>query len=401
MKKLALGALFVGLTACGGGSDSTKVSLVDAAMPDGMSVCNPLTQGGCDPGQKCTWLEDSTNPRIGHIGCAVVGTVAIGGACMIGPAGPMGFDDCVAGAACVSGECKKICDVNDVAPLCDSDHSCARYQNLFDMSGTTVAGVCDPACDPLTQALKGAQAAPACGSPDPTKPTKGCYGFDDFSCSGTGVVASMPATLSVLDLTDRVMPRGDFLNSCAPGYVPFWNESETSMVTKCTGYCAALPIDMSTANRNNTLGDANALAKLPKEAAPAAMGNATCSAAKKGSLSGGPQECKFMWPVLEDDQGMLAASFTPYINKLGTCFSYTQFKYDHDGNAATPDEQFPPCNTLPATAPDPMKPSGGAAYFWCQPRPAAFTGTAAKLTHAPSDYHPALKTSALSRHSFE
>ncbi|MDB4962743.1 MAG: hypothetical protein JWP01_2742, partial [Myxococcales bacterium] len=43
----------------------------------------------------------------------------------------------------------------------------------------------------------------------------------------------------------------------------------------------------------------------------------------------------------------------------------------------------------------------GADYFWCQPRPAAFTGTGTKRTHAPSDYHPALKTSALSRHAFE
>ena len=244
MKKLALGALFAGLTACGGGSNNS-VTLVDAPMVDAMTTCNPLTQGGCNPGEKCTWINDQDDPPIGHVGCAPdpgTGGIAIGSACTEGPAGPMGYDTCVKGAVCLSGECKQICDQAGGAPTCDANHSCTIYADFFENAGTAVAGVCDPACDPLTQDLKVGAVTAACGSTMATMPTKGCYGYDDYSCA--------PAGMSVYTLTDRMAPRTNasgnpYLNGCAPGFIPFFYEMTGSTVTKCSGLCAALEVDMT------------------------------------------------------------------------------------------------------------------------------------------------------------
>jgi hypothetical protein len=120
MKKHALGALFLGLMACGGGGGSdTTVVLPDSGGTDsGPDVCNPLTQTGCNSGEKCTWINDQDDPPIGHVGCApeAAAPKAIGEKCTAPPAGPMGYDDCAKGAVCLSGECKQICDINVGTP---------------------------------------------------------------------------------------------------------------------------------------------------------------------------------------------------------------------------------------------------------------------------------------------
>jgi hypothetical protein len=107
MMRLLLGALL--LAGCSGATETWDVDrFPDAYGPVcHCSVCNPLTQGGCNPGEKCTWVNDQDSPPIGHIGCAPdygAAAVAIGGACTDPPAGPMGYDTCVKGAVCVSGE---------------------------------------------------------------------------------------------------------------------------------------------------------------------------------------------------------------------------------------------------------------------------------------------------------
>src|SRR5438552_18767217 len=64
MKKLAFGALFVGLmVACGGNSNSksNKTITLDgigSGTDASVLICNPLTQTGCTTGQKCTWVTD-------------------------------------------------------------------------------------------------------------------------------------------------------------------------------------------------------------------------------------------------------------------------------------------------------------------------------------------------------
>ena len=298
MNKLALGALFAALAACGGGKKNNDVTLVDSAGGDGSGssgVCNPLTQTGCNTGEKCNWIYDQLMPTVvGHIGCEPAGTVAIGGSCGARAVGP---DTCVKGAECVSGECKAICDHQGGDPMCDADHACVRYQNLFTDGTNTVAGVCDPGCDPLTQDLKVGTMKTACGSPDPTMPVKGCYGYEDYSCSGTA--PTVPIAQAVV-LTDRVAPAGDYLNACAPGFMPLLISETGSMTGLCNGLCAALETDNTAAHAGNEIGDPAALAKTPTGAMPAA-GNATCAANKRGN--GEAETCRFAWAYVDDVLG--------------------------------------------------------------------------------------------------
>jgi hypothetical protein len=70
MKKLALGALFVGFMAACGGGKKDDVVLIDA--PEGgddappSQVCNPIAQTGCQANEKCTWFIDHTPTEVGH-----------------------------------------------------------------------------------------------------------------------------------------------------------------------------------------------------------------------------------------------------------------------------------------------------------------------------------------------
>ncbi len=362
MKKLALGALFAGLMACGGGGGGNN----DIVLPDGSGgdgggdVCSPLTQAGCAAGEKCAWIEDQDNPPLGHIGCTPDGSVAVGGACTVGAAGPAGFSNCVKGSECVAGTCKQICDHQGGAPMCDANHACGRYEGLFESGDVTVAGVCDPKCDPLTQALKAGTNTAACGSPMPAMPNAGCFTFDyvDFTCAPVG-----PSTLP---LTDRMPARGPasggaYVNGCSPGFVPFWREATGSNVIVCAGMCAPAKSDNSTAAlRAANKGDPAVPAKLPLEAAPAA-GNATCAAGKKGSEAN--ENCLFLWPF-NVENNMLVVS--DYNNTLGICFGYTHYTYDHDNNAGTPNRGVPGCETLPPKTPVPANctemPAGSGSY---------------------------------------
>ena len=361
MKKLALGALFVGLVAaCSDGGNNNQIMFPDAGGDAGPGVCNPLTQAGCAAGEKCTWINDQDNPPIGHVGCAPDGTLAIGTACTAPPAGPMGYDDCAKGSVCLSGECKQICDHQGGAPACDANHSCTRYADFFESGGTAVAGVCDPACDPLTQELKVGANTAACGAAMPAMPNKGCYGYDDYSCA--------PVSMDTLALTDRMSPRTNaagnpYLNGCAPGFIPFFFEMTGSTVTKCSGMCSALETD-NTKMESNRLGNAQALGKLPLQPA-AVAGDATCGPLKKGSAN--TSRCLFLWPyVIDDATGELPVNFDmQYKDTMGICMDISKFQYDAN-NDGTPDTAYPECSTLPPRAPGAMGGPGDAAYWGCQ-----------------------------------
>ena len=381
MKKHALGALFLGLMACGGGGGSdTTVTIQPDSNTGGDSqapTCNPLTQTGCNAGEKCTWINDQDDPPIGHVGCApeAAAPKAIGEACTPPPGGPMGYDDCAKGAVCLSGECKQICDLNGGTPTCDDNHSCTRYADFFESGGNAVAGVCDPGCDPLTQELKVGTNKAACGSPDPAAPNSGCYGYEDYSCA--------PVSAQVLSLTDRMMPRTNaagnpYLNGCAPGFIPLFYQETGSTVTLCTGLCAALEIDST--EPGNFAGDSTALGKDPTVAAPAA-GSATCSAIHRGSSAN--SSCRFIWYYLEDDQQMLPPVFenSGYLDTLGVCFDYTKFTYDNDGNTMTANITVPSCKELPKRTAMTTGDDDDAADWGCQKR--SNSQFAAGEKHAP------------------
>jgi len=146
--KLACALLFVGFVACDRGDDRGSI-LPLPPTPDGdcQCSCNPLTQGGCNPNERCTWINDQDDPPIAHVGCAPdpgASGIAIGGACTEGPAGPMGYDACAKGSVCASGTCKQICDNGGGPPTCDQSSVCMTHAGLFEIAGATVAGVCDP-----------------------------------------------------------------------------------------------------------------------------------------------------------------------------------------------------------------------------------------------------------------
>lgn len=370
MKKLALGALFVGLMACGGGDKKPPVVIVDGdpnidSPPS--SVCNPVAQTGCQATEKCTWIIDQVTPtEVGHIGCAPLNgsEVAVGGACAEGPPGPQGFDNCVKGAVCVANECKTICDPQQagVASGCDAQHSCSRYSGLFEAGGVITAGACDPQCDPLNQnLLAGAGNTAACGSTNPAMPNKGCYtfDFDAFSCAPVGAM-----TLTKTDRVEPVLsPSGNpFVNGCAPGYVPFFFAMTGSQQVLCTGLCAADNISNVPAEAQNDTGVDTATAKLVTSAAPG-VGDGLCVAAKKGSASGGVQNCVMLWSFLTDANGMPSGS--QYEESVGVCFSFTQFMYDAN-NDMTPDTVFPNCNSRPKRSAATTGIDDDAADFGCQ-----------------------------------
>ncbi len=334
------------------------IVLIDAPSDAPTSVaCNVLTQAGCNAGEKCTQIKDQDSPFIAHYGCAPDGVVAAGAACTTGPAGSSGYDDCVKGTICVSGQCKAICDDQGGAPACSTNHSCKRYQNVFDSGGFHVAGVCDPKCDPLTQVSAATTPTAACGSTNPASPNKGCYGLADYSCA---TVLS-----GALTLTDRTVPPSFVLNACAPGFMPVLYSATGSTTITCNGLCAALETDNTPGHMNNGKGDATALGKLPTQMTPAA-GNATCNVGVKGSEAS--SSCVYLWLYLADDVGTIPPEFMPWVDLIGVCVARDHYRYDgnSDGQLTSTDPTFPDCATLPPRSAATPGLYDDAADFGCQ-----------------------------------
>ena len=328
------------------------------------AACTPTDPTSCTgANNRCAWIIDTDTPSVtGHTGCVPAGTVAVGGACTATTVGLAGYSNCVAGAECQGGECRNVCAVNAAQSGCDANHNCTLYSDLFSVGGTIATGLCDPGCNPLTQDLLAGANRTACGSPNPTSPTKGCYGFDKYGCA--------PIPASSLSLTDRMPPRTNaggnpYLNGCAPGFIPFLFSMTGSTQALCTGLCGALETDNSAAHVNNGKGSTTALAKLPTQAAPVA-GNATCDIGKKGSES--TSRCVFIWPFLLDDvTGELPPQFDqgPYRDTLGICMSINRFQYDSNGDMV-PDTNFPECSARPKRSIATPGDFDDAADFNCQ-----------------------------------
>ncbi len=397
MKKLAFATMFLGLVACSDGK-KTPPTFVDAGVETG--VCNPIMQTGCNPGQKCNWIYDQVETdampdvvRVGHIGCEPVPAAPLGTDQQCSdPDGspPVGAENCGLGHECVSGYCRKICDQQAAANAtgsCDGDHACVQYQSLFISGSATVAGVCNVLCDPWTQKAKIGANPDACGSVSQTAPTKGCYGYEKYSCSRVAPFDAANHKLpnaAALALTDRATPAGAYSNSCAPGFMPILI-AETGVTTGvCNGLCAALESDNTAANTApaRMKGDATVLAKAPTAAAPA-TGEATCNPGKRGKEPA--SVCKFLWPYRVTQAGELAVTDT--IDTMGVCFDPKYYKWDSNASGAIDagdDYQagatMPamPCNLLPkrraAAGTDLGTPGAGddAMDFQCQKVPPAF-----------------------------
>jgi hypothetical protein len=327
MKKVALGALFAGLAACGGGGNNNDVIIVDASLIDSSNpgVCNPLMNTGCNAGEKCTWIRDQVDPQpVGHIGCAMDGTIALDGT-NCAAAGGLGADLCVAKTICigagVSSACEQVCDPQAAAASdgCTvGQTACSRYSGIFVVSGAIAFGACDPVCDPLTQQQQGTTPKDFCGG-DGTN--RGCYGgLDAFTCAGTPTEAR-----TLIDGMNAFGPtaNGDdaFVNGCAAGNLPFFFEKLGDMTVTCTGTCA--PSANGTVHVGNPAqakGNPAASGFLLGATPLVGVGNVVCNVGKKGSRTG--QECRRTWPFNNDGMQFLPG---PFNNSLGVCFNAPDF----------------------------------------------------------------------------
>lgn len=360
MIKLALAALLMGLVACGG--DGPNIIVFDAP-PDGPALCDPRAQTGCEAGMKCSTRRLSAT--LSEVACVPDGTVAVDGACEYGAFGELGYSNCKAGSECVNEVCKQICDHQGGNPRCLDTHACGRYTNILEQNDMTIAGVCDPKCDPLTQALLVGSVTAACGSQDPAAPDQGCYSFDlvDWTCAAIPQQAKGKTDRKPALANSQGFP---FVNGCEAGYISMTVQDTGSMTFVCSGVCA--PGKTDSVDTTNVKGDPDVVAKLHDKAAPAA-GDGVCTIGKKGSSDfGNQQNCHYMWFWNFDRQGNYLPS--PYNDTTGICFTYSQYRVNHDNNTGTDPVRWPGCEELPPAGQpgNPMyEPVGNANDWGCVP----------------------------------
>jgi hypothetical protein len=245
----------IAVTACEGGEtrpgmDCTNVDIPgcpDVFPPDAAVSCNPVSQAGCDAGEKCALLVESAEPFLARTDCVPAGAVTEGGACTRGEAGAAtGFDDCIGGYDCTHGVCTEICDVGS-PDGCRADGEgsyCALYASDFtDGIGVCVAG-CIPVDDTVTDGIvKNSSCAAG----------EGCYlnaTHGVAACANTPVDAAEATQNS-----DCYGPAsgGCYLNGCASGFAALLNNKpEDADGTVCARYCS--PTDTHTDAPNGASG---------------------------------------------------------------------------------------------------------------------------------------------------
>lgn len=305
---------------------------------DAGPACDPLQQTGCASGQRCTWVT-TTQSGDGHLACVADGSVALGGACSTGaPGETTGYDNCKKGLGCAQGWCETLCDASAVN-ACASGYTCQVYSGLYAPVGSAASvGLCDPTCNPVTQ--KTTSGAAACGSPNPSSPTLGCYqGSTDFTCTKAGDLNRTQGTTPTS--ASNGLP---YVNGCAPGYMAISKDSTNSGYI-CTAFCQPGPTSASS----------------PANAAGLVGSGETCP--DKGA--GGSYECRY-WQFNEDHT---QPGFPdPYSNTIGFCIDPTKYLYDsnNDGQVDTP---FPSCTTLSSTAHNFDATLTDNVYWGCAPVP--------------------------------
>lgn len=361
MKKLAFGALFVGLLVACGGGDSNKIVIVDSGGPDAPMVCNPLTQSGCATGEKCTWLLDALMPQyVGHVGCAPDGSANAGESCMYGAPGASGYDNCKKGLVCGNyrggaGTCKTVCDQQGGMPACDENHVCVTYSGLFSTGDTTppAGGVCDLACDPLgDNDFDGSGSASnktmtTCGS----AATVGCYGYPSY---GTPPSTGWSCTNDIN--SDQLQPVGlrhrvecsvenscadpgprIYVNSCNQGYLPLLYEASGSMKIICVAMCQPDVCYMGNCGTVQNQVPSQRAGKAPHK----------CNLTNRvGTSFDNTEHCQYLWFREVDDNGELLTSKTS--DTLGFCFDMKKYQYDSnsDNKIDASDKFLPNCDQL-------------------------------------------------------
>jgi hypothetical protein len=315
MKKLALSASMLGaiaLAACGG--DDGGIIVPDGGGNDGgnVGICNPSTQMGCNPGEKCTALFPTTPGQPIVTGCVPDGAGADGDAC----ARPMGdgnggftggvdtglgngtlTDDCAAGLFCDNQGgadiCTPICGLG-VANTCGAaangtPRSCVGINGIFDdLPMGSEAGFCTPTCSPTVDPTTCPDGAGCCATGE------GCYmlGFNGFVC------ASPAAGSEALNGLDGCQPRNAqglcFINSAPISSTMFFAQSWTTAAAEgvITPYC--VPVEThSTADTPDRDGDGGRI--------ECTIGSINASAFPN-ALGTNQEDCRFINTIFSNEE---------------------------------------------------------------------------------------------------
>ncbi|MDB4952463.1 MAG: hypothetical protein JWO36_32 [Myxococcales bacterium] len=352
MKKLALGLLVVAAVACAGCSKTANpIIIVDSSTGGGsdssVDACNVLAQTGCATNEKCSWIHDATTPLpLGHVGCAPNGTVAVGAACMYGPDGANGFDNCAGGLVCQGGTCKTICDPAGVSPNCPATFNCGTYEGLFGPAGQTVsAGVCDPSCDAIADndfdGSAGSNVPSGSACPDTGSQTIGCYGYPSSTHpSRWSCTRQVPANGNIVHRDLCTTANGcansagnAYLNGCAQGYIPLLKDMTGGTGVVCIAICRP---------GNTYMG--NTAAQAPDGIAP----NRCRLGDRRGTFNTATttlngDHCMFSWLFEIDAMGNFVRS--PTSDTVGFCLDHSKYQYDTN-NDMVPDTNWPLCSSL-------------------------------------------------------
>jgi hypothetical protein len=238
-------AIYAGATAlaaCGGGGDDDDVGVdIDGGDDETTTACNPVSQTGCDAGEKCTWVVYSEEPSLGKTECVADGTVDKAGACTTGaPGAATGFDDCKAGLYCVNSVCTDICTQTDSA-TCDEGFACVIYADTFDDLGDdSTIGLCAPTCNPVTQ--------------DCEVEGQACY---LLISDGAGTCAGVPAAAAELGQGDTCygpMAGSCYLNGCNKGYQAILLAQAGSDDAVCGAFCTPVNTYLNNPDTNDVDG---------------------------------------------------------------------------------------------------------------------------------------------------
>jgi hypothetical protein len=358
--------LAIAAVACGGGHNTPPDGV---PVDDGITTCSLLTQMGCQPNEKCTWIIDDVAMNLGHIGCAPdIGTVGDGMGCSFKPPGQGGFDDCIKGHFCFgddsTGVCKTICDQQGGAPMCTGTFTCKVYDGLFGPPHMETAGVCDATCSPLDDNLfgKATKIGTACAM------TQGCYPQfshipsrpSSASCAEVPMKSTLLFQLSACTTTNGCLnPNGQpFANGCGQGFHAVIRDNTTGANSfACRSLCKLA--DCSAVGCGATNGDFIGLAPHRCNSADS---SGTFILNTPGKADG--ENCVATW-LMERDAATGHIATSPFSDVLGLCLAHKDFRYDsnNDGQITVDDATWPDCSSLPIVEPTPDAPS--ARKFGC------------------------------------
>jgi len=201
--------------------------------------CNPVTQSGCEAGEKCAQLVESAHPFLARTTCVPDGNMSEGSVCSDGEAGEAtGFDDCLGGYDCTDGLCAEICDVGP-PDGCRSDSEAfgeGSYCTIYDGLFANQTGVCEPGCHPVNDSVANGAITNARCSED-----EGCYLDAIRGVATCSEVDEGGATKTQNDPCLGPASGGCYPSGCTSGFAPLLNNKPVDAdQTLCTRYCSPL-----------------------------------------------------------------------------------------------------------------------------------------------------------------